>query len=101
MLRHTDGWANIYISIDLTPTERDIERKLRQKLRVIRDAGERNLIIRSSHIVTRATEITINQREAENSSTKGEKQRIKTVTLDNSITQVKWHRTYQDHLHER
>jgi len=60
MLRHTDDWANIYISADPTPTEQEKEKKFRQELRERCDAGERNLIIRSSQIVTRATKIATN-----------------------------------------
>jgi hypothetical protein len=70
MLRHTDDWANIYISADLTPSEREKEKKLRQELRERRDAGERNLIIRSSQIVTRATKIATNQSDDGNRNIK-------------------------------
>jgi hypothetical protein len=70
MLRPTDDWANIYISADLTPSEREKEKKLRQELRERRDAGERNLIIRSSQIVTRATKIATNQSDDGNRNIK-------------------------------
>jgi len=70
MLGHTDNWANIYISADPTPTEREKEKKLGQELRERRDAGERNLIIPSNQIVTRATKIATNQSDDGNRNTK-------------------------------
>ena len=58
-LRHTETWSNVYISPDIAPAERDKEKKLRDELKTRRDAGESNLIIRSSQIITRKARITI------------------------------------------
>ena len=55
MLRHTEEWSNIYISPDVTPAERQKDKKLRDELKVRRDAGEPNLIIRGDMLVTRST----------------------------------------------
>ena len=52
-LRHTDNWSNVYISPDLYPSEREKERKLREELKTRRDAGETDIIIRGSQIITR------------------------------------------------
>ena len=52
-LRHTDDWANIYISPDVTPLEREKEKKLREELKTWRNAGESNLIIKGDKLVTK------------------------------------------------
>ena len=57
-LRHTESWSNVYISPDIPPAEREKERKLRDELKTRRDAGESNLIIRSSQIITRKARVT-------------------------------------------
>ena len=50
-LRSTDEWANIYISPDLTPKEREDGKALREALKTRRDKGEQNLTIRTNRII--------------------------------------------------
>ena len=50
-LRDIPEWKHIYINPDLTPAERDENRKLRQELASRREAGETNLVIRKGKIV--------------------------------------------------
>ena len=50
-LRQSESWGNIYISPDLTPTERERDKKLRTELKQRRDDGERDIIIRNGKIV--------------------------------------------------
>ena len=46
------------------------EKQLRQKLRERRDAGERNLIIRSNQVVTRSNKIALNKSDDGNCNIK-------------------------------
>ena len=50
-LRNTENWSNIYITPDLTKTEREAARKVREELAARRAAGEANLIIRKGRVV--------------------------------------------------
>ena len=52
-LRNTEKWANIYITPDLTHTERVAARKVREELAARRKAGELNLTIRKGKIVVK------------------------------------------------
>ena len=45
-------WENIYITPDLTKSERELARKLRQELRSRRSAGEENIFIKKGKIVS-------------------------------------------------
>ena len=49
--RKSTSWNNIFISPDLTPKERELNRKLREELKVHKDAGEKDLYIRRGRIV--------------------------------------------------
>ena len=48
----------VHITRHTTGREREKEKKLRDELKTRRDAGESNLIIRSSQIITRKARIT-------------------------------------------
>ena len=50
-LRTTTEWRNLYINPDLTPAEREANRRLRQELAQRRAAGEENIGIRHGSIV--------------------------------------------------
>ena len=50
-LRSHPKWQHIYINPDLTPEEREVNRKLRQELASRRASGEENIIIRKGRIV--------------------------------------------------
>ena len=50
-LRNTPEWQHLYINPDLTPAEREENRKLRQELASRRAAGEENISIRKGKIV--------------------------------------------------
>ena len=51
-LRNSDTWGNIYITPDLTKTEREAARKVREELAARRAAGETNLTIRKGKVVS-------------------------------------------------
>ena len=51
-LRNSDTWGNIYITPDLTKTEREAARKVREELATRRAAGESNLTICKGKIVS-------------------------------------------------
>ena len=51
-LRNSDTWGNIYITPDLTKTEREAARKVREELAARRAAGESNLTIRKGKVVS-------------------------------------------------
>ena len=44
-LRKSTTWNNVFISPDLTPKERELNRKLREELKVRKDAGEKDIYI--------------------------------------------------------
>ena len=46
-------WGNIYISPDLTITERDKEKKMQEEIKERWDAGEKNLFISERQILIR------------------------------------------------
>ena len=50
-LRHSDRWPRVYLTPDLTRSEREEGRKLREELKKRRDNGEQNLTIRNRKIV--------------------------------------------------
>lgn len=50
-LRSSDHWGNIYITPDLTKSEREALRKVREELATRRAAGEQNLVIRKGKVV--------------------------------------------------
>ena len=50
-LRNIPEWSNLYINPDLTPAEREMNRKLRQELAARRAAGENDIFIRRGSIV--------------------------------------------------
>ena len=50
-LRNSSKWNEVFISPDLTPKERETNKKLREELRNQKQAGEKNLIIRCGKIV--------------------------------------------------
>ena len=52
-LRDSVKWGNIYITPDLTKTEREAARKLREELATRKAAGETDLTIRKGRIVTK------------------------------------------------
>ena len=52
-LRKSSKWSDIYISPDLTPKERSHNKKLRDELKMRKDAGEKDLYIKPGKIVSR------------------------------------------------
>ncbi|KAI8501333.1 hypothetical protein Bbelb_206040 [Branchiostoma belcheri] len=54
-LRNSSRWSRVYIVPDMTPNEREADRKLRQELKSRREAGEENLVIRRGRIVCTQT----------------------------------------------
>ena len=54
-LRNSSSHQNVYISPDLTPKEREINKLLREQLRRRKEAGESDLIIRRGKIVSKLT----------------------------------------------
>ena len=50
-LHKSTSWNNVFISPDLTPKERESNRKLRVELKARKDAGEKDLYIRRGWIV--------------------------------------------------
>ena len=50
-LRNNSNWNKVFISPDLTPKEREINKKLREELRNRKQAGEKNMTIRYGKIV--------------------------------------------------
>ena len=50
-MRHSDRWPRVYLTPDLTRSEREEGRKLREELKKRRDSGEQNLTIRNRKIV--------------------------------------------------
>ena len=50
-IRECTSWSNVYISPDLTPKEREANRRLREELKNRKDAGEKNLMIKRGKIV--------------------------------------------------
>ena len=50
-LRSSDKWGNVYITPDLSRTEREAARKLREELATRRRAGETDIMIRRGKIV--------------------------------------------------
>ena len=52
-LRDSTTWGNIYISPDLTPKERELNKSLRMELRERKQNGETDIIIRRGQIVSR------------------------------------------------
>ena len=53
-LRQSNAWNNIFIVPDQTPNERELGKKLREELKTRRSAGEINLTIRRSRIVSKS-----------------------------------------------
>ena len=51
-LRNSGTWGNIYITPDLTKTEREAARRVREELAARRSAGEPNLTIRKGKVVS-------------------------------------------------
>jgi len=51
LLKSSQKYANIYISPDLSPTERARNRQLRQELKERREKGEEHLVIRGGAVV--------------------------------------------------
>ena len=51
-LRSSEKWGNIYITPDLTKSEREAARKIREELAARRAAGESNITIRRGRIVS-------------------------------------------------
>ena len=62
-LRNSEKWGNIFITPDLTRTEREAAKKVRDELAVRRKAGEANLMIRKGKIVVKrdSTDATVIQ----------------------------------------
>ncbi|KAI8513752.1 hypothetical protein Bbelb_080760 [Branchiostoma belcheri] len=54
-LRNSTRWSRVYIVPDMTPNEREADRKLRQELKSRKEAGEANLVIRRGRIVCTQT----------------------------------------------
>ncbi|CAH1250128.1 Hypp8776 [Branchiostoma lanceolatum] len=54
-LRNSARWSRVYIVPDMTPNEREVDRKLRQELKSRREAGEANVVIRRGRIVCTQT----------------------------------------------
>ena len=52
-LRKSSKWSDIYISPDLTPKEHSHNKKLRDELKMRKDAGEKDLCIKRGKIVSR------------------------------------------------
>ena len=50
-LRNSSKWNEVFIFPDLTPKERQTNKKLREELRNRKQVGEKNLIIRRGKIV--------------------------------------------------
>ena len=62
-LRQSNVWNNIFIVPDQTQNERELEKKLREELKTRRSAGEINLTIRRSRIVSKSA-VTENKTRA-------------------------------------
>ena len=62
-LRQSNAWNNIFIVPDQTPNERELGKKLREELKTRRSAGEINLTIRRSRIVSKSA-VTENKTRA-------------------------------------
>ena len=60
-IQQSDEWSNIYISPDLTPKEREVNRVLRAEIRRRRDAGESNLVIRNGKIIKTTREVRVQE----------------------------------------
>ena len=54
-LRNNSTYNNVYISPDLTPKEREINRQLHTELKRRKQAGETNLMIKRGKIITKQT----------------------------------------------
>ena len=54
-LRQSEKWGNIYITPDLSRSEREAARKVREELAVRRAAGETNITIRKGRVVSTVT----------------------------------------------
>ena len=52
-LRNSSSYQNVYVSPDLTPKEREINKCIRQELRRRKEAGEPDLIIKRGKIVSK------------------------------------------------
>ena len=52
-LRKSSSWSNVFISPDLTPKERSLNKTLRDELKARRSAGEKDIYIRRGKIVCR------------------------------------------------
>ncbi len=73
-LRHTEKWSNIYISPDLTPTEREKDKQVRLEMKERRDAGEKTLYIRGGQILVRQQRGTNGTESASTAVTKADNQ---------------------------
>ena len=54
-----EQWANIYMTADLSKTEREITKRLRYELKARKAAGNFNLIIRKGKIVSSSRQSTL------------------------------------------
>ena len=50
-LRHSEAWGKVYLSPDLTRSEREESRRLREELKKRKENGETNLMIRNKRII--------------------------------------------------
>lgn len=78
-LRNSATWGNIYISPDLSRSEREVARKLREELKSRRSAGESDLVIRKGRIVS------TNDRQQPTKTTNAEKQNETRGSGENSV----------------
>lgn len=79
-LRNSENWKDTYISPDLTRMQRQEKYELRQELKLRREGGESNLIIRRGRVV-QMSERSTNLKERK---TKGEENEALASTLRNT-----------------
>ena len=73
-LRNSDKWSNIYITPDLTKSEREAARKVREELATRKASGETNLTIRKGKVVSKGQTSTsgpAEERAGDGGSTSG------------------------------
>lgn len=68
-LRNSSSYKNVYVSPDLTPKERKLNKQLYQELKYRKDHGEKDLIIRNGKIVSRTPNDNVASSKMDISST--------------------------------
>ena len=87
-LHNSTSWSNVFISPDLIPKEREVNKRLREELKSRKEAGEKNLMIRRGKIVVDTRK---DSEKSPQSSSWLDSSPVKSLRVDDSHTNVMKH----------